>query len=122
MIEVILAILKPLQKPLLIGAAAAALVFGGYLYGQNAANKKHEAAELAKWVKDINLGIAIDSADRVRREQDQIRITELQKELANARAKITKPDDTCFDSGDVEQLLDIWPGARGQSKPTGPAR
>jgi hypothetical protein len=117
-----LTLLEPLAKPVLICALAAGLVFGGYLYGQHAANEKHEAAELAKWVKDINLGIAIDSADRTQREQDQNRITELQKELADARAKIKHPDDTCFDSDDVEQLLDIWPRPHGQSKPAAPAR
>jgi hypothetical protein len=115
-----LTLLEPLAKPVLICAVAAGLVFGGYFYGQHVANERHEAAELAKWVKDINLGIAIDSADRVKREQDQSRITELQKELANARAKIKKPDDTCFDSDDVEQLWNIWP--HGQSKPASPAR
>ncbi|MGO8184118.1 hypothetical protein [Rhizobium leguminosarum] len=109
MIEVALALLGPLKKYLLMGAAAAALVYGAYLYGHHVSEEEHEQAALAQKIKDLNLGIAITAADQAKLVEQQSRIDVLKKELADARAKISRPDDTCFEPDDVDGLLDIWP-------------
>jgi hypothetical protein len=102
-------LLAPLKKWLMIGAAAAALLYGAYLYGHHVSEVEHAQAALIQKVKDLNLGIAISAADQALLVEQFQRIDALKKELADARSKITRPDDTCFEPGDVDQLLDIWP-------------
>lgn len=93
----------------MIGAAAAALLYVAYLYGQHVANEKHAQAALVQQVRDLNLGIAITAADQSKLVEQYQRIDALKKELADARSKITRPDDTCFEPDDVDQLLSVWP-------------
>ncbi|MBY3223127.1 hypothetical protein [Rhizobium laguerreae] len=97
-------ILAPLKKYLLMGAAAAALLYGAYLYGHHVSEEEH-----AQKIKDLNLGIAITAAGQAKLVEQQSRIDVLKKELADARTKISRPDDTCFEPDDVDGLLDIWP-------------
>ncbi|WP_454287276.1 hypothetical protein [Rhizobium arsenicireducens] len=84
------------------------LALGGYTLGVIKTNEGHRNKALAQTVRELTVAAAAKDLDSIRLVEQQALIENLNKEIDDARDKLSDKSRVCFDAGDTDQLRNLW--------------